>query len=173
MLNKISLIHKTIFDYKNRLYTRIISFLFLKVGKGTRIASGATFWSRKKISIGNHVFINSGCKIGQGEIIIKDYVKIAFNVTIVAQNHQYQDWSKPIYSQGYKEEKIIINEDVWIAANAVVLPGVIIGRGAIIGAGAVVTKDVPPFAIVGGVPAKIIKYRFDEKTRKKAMKIVF
>jgi len=61
-------------------------------------------------------------------------------------------------------QKVIIENDVWIGANSVIMPGVKVGNGAIIGANAVVTKDVPDYAIVGGVPAKIIKYRFDEKT---------
>ncbi|MFC5775031.1 CatB-related O-acetyltransferase [Ectobacillus antri] len=62
-------------------------------------------------------------------------------------------------------EKIIIGNDVWIGANAIILDGVNIGNGAIVAAGAVVTKDVPDFAIVAGVPARIIRFRFDEETR--------
>lgn len=58
---------------------------------------------------------------------------------------------------------IIIGNDVWVASNTIILPGVTIGNGAIIAAGAVVTKDVPAYAIVGGVPAKVIKYRFNEE----------
>ncbi|MNI40841.1 Chloramphenicol acetyltransferase [compost metagenome] len=64
-----------------------------------------------------------------------------------------------LYSMPYNQ-KIVIGNDVWIGANAVILPGVTLGDGAVIGAGAVVTKDVPPYAIVGGVPAKVIRYRF-------------
>ena len=65
-----------------------------------------------------------------------------------------------------KEESTIIGNDVWIGAKAIIRSGVTIGDGAVIGAGAVVTKDVPPYAIVAGVPAKIIRYRFDEELRK-------
>jgi len=60
-------------------------------------------------------------------------------------------------------KEVIIENDVWIGANAIILPGVTIGNGAIIGAGAIVTKDVPPYAIVGGIPAKVIKYRFSKE----------
>ena len=66
---------------------------------------------------------------------------------------------------------IIIGDDVWIAINAIICSGVKIGQGAVIGAGAVVTKDVPPYAIVGGNPAKIIRYRFDEELIKKLLSI--
>ena len=61
-----------------------------------------------------------------------------------------------------KNQKVIIKNDVWIGANSVIMPNITIGNGAIIGAGAVVTKDVPDYAIVAGVPAKIIKYRFSQ-----------
>ncbi len=73
-----------------------------------------------------------------------------FNVHVVEQNSNYQDYNA-----------IEIGNDVWIGARVIVLDGVKIGNGAVIATGAVVTKDVPPYAIVGGVPAKIIKYRFD------------
>lgn len=66
--------------------------------------------------------------------------------------------------EGY--ENIIIGNDVWIGSNAIILDGVKIGDGAIVAAGAVVTKDIPPYAIVGGIPAKILRYRFDEETIK-------
>ena len=66
---------------------------------------------------------------------------------------------------------IIIEDDVWIGTSCIIMSGVRIGQGAIIAAGAVVTKDIPPYAIVGGVPAKIIKYRFDEKIIEKLLKL--
>lgn len=67
--------------------------------------------------------------------------------------------------------KTIIGNDVWLGANSLVLKGVKIGDGAVIGAGAVVTKDVPPYAIVGGNPAKVIKMRFDDETIGKLMQL--
>jgi len=62
------------------------------------------------------------------------------------------------------DQPIVISDDVWIGAGAIILSGVNIGRGAIVAAGSVVNKNVPPYAIVGGIPAKVIKYRWDEKT---------
>jgi len=70
-----------------------------------------------------------------------------------------------------RQTKTIIGNDVWFGANSLVLKGVNIGDGAVVGAGAVVTKDIPPYAIVGGNPAKIIKMRFDEETVKKLMQL--
>lgn len=70
-----------------------------------------------------------------------------------------------------KQKKIKIGNDVWIGTNAIILPSVTIGDGAVIGAGAVVTKDVPPYAIVGGVPAKILKYRFEDSVIEKLLRI--
>ncbi len=69
------------------------------------------------------------------------------------------------------KSKIVIGHDVWVSTNAVILPGVTIGHGAVIGAGAVVTKDIPPYAIATGVPAKVIKYRFSEDIIKGLLKI--
>ena len=68
---------------------------------------------------------------------------------------------------------IIIDDDVWLGARSTIMSGVHIGQGAIVAAGALVTKDVPPYAIVGGVPAKVIKYRFDAETIKELLKIDF
>lgn len=75
--------------------------------------------------------------------------------------------------EAFSKGDIIVDDDVWIGYGAIIMSGVHIGQGAVIAAGAVVTKNVPPYAIVGGVPAKIIKYRFDENTINKLLKIVF
>ena len=72
----------------------------------------------------------------------------------------FKDWGKPIRFQAFESGPVIIEDDVWLGANVVVLPNVKIGKGAIIGANAVVTKNVAPYSIMGGVPAKFIKYRF-------------
>ena len=107
------------------------------------------------MSIGKNVFINAGCKFqDQGGIYIGDNVLIGHGVTIATLNHDFNiDKRASMYAKGVR-----ISSDVWIASNAVILPGITIGKGAIVGAGAVVTKDVPPKAIVVGNPAKIIKY---------------
>ena len=82
--------------------------------------------------------------------------------TYVSRN-KYRDYK---YVDSERKISVIIGNDVWIGAGAILLEGVTVGDGAVVAAGALVSKDVPPYAIVGGVPAKIIKYRFDEKTIK-------
>lgn len=83
----------------------------------------------------------------------------------VKDNHSIDDYAN--------NEKIIIGNDVWIGANVSILPGVKIGDGAVLAAGAVVNKDVPPYAIVGGIPAKVIKYRFNEATITSLLKLAW
>ena len=114
------------------------------------------------VRIGNWVSVNTNVQIGaadSGEIIIGNDAIIGPNVVIRASNHVYDRVDIPIREQGHSGGKIVIEDDVWIASNAVVLPDVVIGKGAVVAAGAVVTSDVPPYKIVGGVPAKIIANR--------------
>lgn len=75
--------------------------------------------------------------------------------------------------EAFSKGDIVIDDDVWIGYGATVMSGVHIGRGAVVAAGAVVTKDVEPYSIVGGVPAKLIRYRFDEETIKELMQLDF
>ena len=114
------------------------------------------------IKIGVNVSLNTNVTINSdlgGRIIIGDNCLIGPNVVIRSAEHIYLDKTLPICLQGHAEGEIIIEDDVWICANVVITSNVHIGKGAIIGAGAVVTKDVPAYAIVGGVPAKTILWR--------------
>ncbi|MCX6050768.1 MAG: acyltransferase [Chloroflexi bacterium] len=94
---------------------------------------------------------------GQGGITIGNRVYTAPLVQMLAVNHVYSDPTRPIIDQGITAEGITIEDDVWIGAGAVITDGVRIGQGAVVAAGAVVTKDVPPYTVVGGVPARVIK----------------
>ena len=108
----------------------------------------------KNITIGNHVFFNSGCKFqDQGGITIDDGVLLGHNVMLATLNH----CMIPEQRANLEPAPIHIGKNVWIGANAIVLPGVTIGDGAVIAAGAIVTNDVPSFTVVGGSPAKKIK----------------
>lgn len=111
---------------------------------------------------------------------IGNYCSIASSVMfILGADHSYKHISTYPFkvkcggarTEAITKGDIIIDDDVWIGYGAIVMSGVHIGQGAVIGAGAVVTKDVPPYAIVGGVPAKIIKYRFDDELIKELMKV--
>lgn len=108
----------------------------------------------KNINIGKNVFINSCCSFqDQGGITIKDGVFIGHNVVLATLNHDFI----PEKRADTIPKPIIIGENVWIGAKAVVIGGVTIGDNSIVAAGAVVTKNVPHDVIVGGVPAKVIK----------------
>lgn len=139
----------------------------VRIGKGSSIRKGTvvSVASRKVesyIKVGNNTYIgeNNNLRAADGVIEIGNGCLISQGITIVTSNHDIKK-SLPISQQGWvsKKGKITISDDVWIGANAVILPDVTIGMGAVIAAGSVVTKDVPEYSIVAGVPAKIIKYR--------------
>ena len=113
------------------------------------------------IKMGSNITINSNTRIGAdgGEIIIGNNVLIAQNVVLRAANHGFKSVKIPIKEQGHIGGKIIIGDDCWIGANAVITPNVTIGSHSIVAAGAVVTKNVESFSIVAGVPAKLLKKR--------------
>jgi len=115
-----------------------------------------------EIMIGDNVSFNMLCHINAsvgGKILIGKNSLIGPGVTMRTAGHRYDNNEIPIRFQGHNIRNIIIEEDVWLGANVVIVGGVRIGKGAIVGAGSIVTKDVPTMAIVGGVPAKILKYR--------------
>lgn len=129
-------------------------------GKNVRIGPNVTLGF--SCILGSNISINESCRLVNS--VIGDNVLIAPEVYAIMRNHEYQDLLKPIKDQGYfKENPPRISSDVWVGARVMLLPGIQIGKGAIVAAGAVVTKDVPPYAIVGGVPAKVIGYRDDSK----------
>lgn len=92
-----------------------------------------------------------------GPVTIGHHVNLAQGITVTALNHNFSENDKRIDEQGVSTKQVTIGNDIWIGANAVVLPGVTIGDHAVVAAGAVVTKDVPSGCVVAGVPAKIIK----------------
>ena len=129
-----------------------------KCGKNVNIEHNAFFASGKGIEIGNNSGLGLNCRVA-GPLSIGDDVMMAPNVTIVTQNHEVSDLSIPMRLQTAPKKKVVIGNDVWIGSRVTIMPGVTLGDGCVIGAGAVVTRDVPPYAVVGGVPAKIIRYR--------------
>ena len=113
------------------------------------------------VIIGQNTLIGIGNTI-IGPIKIGNNVIFAQNIVASALNHEYRDPNLPIYKQPIITKEIIIEDDCWIAANAVITAGVTIGKHSVIAAGAVVTKDIPPYSVAVGNPAKILKqYNFE------------
>ena len=133
-------------------------FMFQKCGKNVNVERGAWFGYNIEIGDNSGIGINSELNT-PGGIFIGNNVMMGPDVMIITQNHKHDDITKPMLEQGFERAPVIIEDDVWIGTRVIILPGVKIGRSSIIGAGAVVTKDIPPFSIAGGNPAKVIKKR--------------
>ena len=126
--------------------------------KNSKIEHNVYLSNGKGISMGNNCRINENVFIQ--EAVIGSNVLIAPNVAILSVSHNHQNVEIPIVDQGDSlPNPPIIEDNVWIARNVVIMPGIHIGTGAIIGAGAIVTKNVAPYSVMGGVPAKLIKSR--------------
>lgn len=137
----------------------------VRLGDNVVIRAGCMLLpSRGSINIGSNCSLNHYVVInGQGGVHIGSHVRIAAFVSILAANHIFTRTDIPIAEQGISSKGgILIEDDVWIGTHAAILDGVKLSRGTIVAAGAVVTKSTPPASIVGGVPAKILRFR--EKT---------
>lgn len=133
--------------------------LFASCGNDVNVETRAWFGSGRHLSLGDRSGIGVNASL-HGTIIIGHDVMMGPDVVIYSQNHQFSRTDVPMNRQGFQPERpVIIGDDVWIGARAILLPGVTIGSGAIIGAGAVVTKDVPEQAIVVGNPARVVRSR--------------
>ncbi|MBD2743572.1 acyltransferase [Coleofasciculus sp. FACHB-1120] len=111
------------------------------------------------IDLGENTYVGPySCLSGQKIKIGKDCL-IASHVSIYASNHNFEETTRPIISQGYNCKGITIEDDCWLGSKVTVVDGVTIGTGSVIGAGAVVTKDIPPYSVAVGVPAKVVSRR--------------
>lgn len=166
-------------ETRPRWYIRLLAPLYQHRGKHSVIHRSARMDTPpyRKFSLGDYsviesfacinnavgnVIIGHHTRIGLhntviGPVTIGNHVNLAQGITITALNHIFSDPQKRIDEQGVSTTPVTIGDDIWIGANAVILPGVTIGNHSVVAAGAVVTKDVPPHSLVAGVPAKIIK----------------
>ena len=165
-------------DARPRWFVRLLAPLYQHRGWQSKIYSSVRmdtppyrrFWLGRRSVVESYCCINNAV----GDVIIGDYTRIGLHstiigpvcignhvnlaqgITITALNHNFSDATKRIDEQGITTKPVVIKDDVWIGANAVVLPGVTIGSHAVVAAGAVVTHDVSDNTVVGGVPAKVI-----------------
>lgn len=113
------------------------------------------------IYIGHRTRIGLGCTL-IGPVHIGNDIRLAQNIVMSGLNHNYEDLSKPISEQGVTTAPIVVEDESWIGSNSVVLPGVTIGKHCVVAAGSIVTKDVPPYSVVAGNPARIVKQYVQE-----------
>ncbi|MBR6866986.1 MAG: acyltransferase [Prevotella sp.] len=166
-------------DARPRWYVRLLAPLYQQRGRGSKIYRSVRMDTPpyRRFALGRNSVVESFSCINNavGDVVIGDYtrvglhntiigpvtighhVNLAQGITVTALNHNFADITRRIDQQGVATSPVVIDNDVWIGANAVILPGVTIGSHAVVAAGAVVTKDVPGNCIVAGVPAKIIK----------------
>lgn len=130
-----------------------------KIGKRVVFYPGVWIAPARELVVGDDVdFALDVLVTTGGGVTIGDRVLIGYRTQILSSNHVIEGRS-PIFHAGHVKKPVVIENDVWIGAACIILPGVKIGEGAVIAAGSVVTKDIPAFAIVAGVPAKVIRYR--------------
>lgn len=135
----------------------LVKGYIIQMGKNVNIERNAFIPPNTRIGDNSGVGVN--CTL-MSNITIGKNVMMGPNCFLCTRNHAYSNTEIPMQEQGYQEVKSInIEDDVWIGHGVIILPGVTVGKGAIVAAGAVVTKNVPEYAIVGGNPAKIIKFR--------------
>jgi maltose O-acetyltransferase len=132
-------------------------------GRGVRVLSQVIVYYPKRLTLGAHVGIAAYCQINAaGGVEIGDDVLIGPGTMIWSQGHIYASLDSPIRCQGYSREKVVVENDVWIGAGAIILPGVRVAQGTVVAAGAVVTKSTEPFTVMAGVPAQMIARRGEE-----------
>ena len=166
-------------ETRPRWFIRILSPLYQHRGKHSVIHSSVRMDTPpyRKFSLGDYSVIESFACINNavGDIIIGNYTRIGLHntiigpvtighhvnlaqgITVTALNHKFENPDIRIDEQGVSTKPVVIGNDIWVGANAVILPGITIGDHSVIAAGAIVTKDVPPHSLVAGVPAKVIK----------------
>ncbi len=126
-----------------------------RCGKQLRISCHVSIFNPRNMTVGDNVYIGPSCYFGGGEIVLEDEVTIGPFVTVAAGKHTMLDGS---YRFGpYEYGPVRVGRGTWLCASSVITSGVSIGKGCLVAAGSVVTRDVPDYSMVGGVPAKLIE----------------
>ena len=165
------LIRKTIVHFRN-LYLKNIKYRRYNIGKNFHSGRGVSLWAKSKLNIGDNFYIGRYSLI-ECDATIGNNVILGNNVALVGKyDHHFQQIGVPIrlasqirnkdYCWKGLESNIVIEDDVWVGYGSIIISGVRINEGSIIAAGSVVTKDVEAYSIVGGNPAKLIKFRFNK-----------
>lgn len=138
----------------------VYKLLFRRLGGLPIIQRRVTIVHTRRLTVGKHFGVNSGTYINAlGDITIGDYVLIGSNVTISSGKHEIDGVEPPIFARPSTPLPIHIEDDVWIGAGAVIMPGVTLAKGSVIGAGAIVTKSTVPYGVFAGAPARLIRMR--------------
>lgn len=165
----LSLFGKILFllrKFNNKCISAFYKKQFKNCGKNVYISQGCVF-TQKNISLGDNVYFGPNCIIqsAHGEIKIGNHVMFGPGVNVHGGNHKFDNvncYMDEIKKEPGEDPTLIIEDDVWIGANAIILAGVRIGRGSVIGAGSIVTKEVEPYSVVVGNPGEVIRKRIIE-----------
>jgi acetyltransferase-like isoleucine patch superfamily enzyme len=138
----------------------VYKLLFKRLGSIPWIQPNVTIVRADRLQVGCQFGVNTGSYINAiGGIEIGDYVLIGSNVTISSGKHPIEGRFPPVFARPTIPAKIVIEDDVWIAANVVILPGIRLAKGTVVGANSVVVRDTEPYSVVAGAPAKLLRYR--------------
>jgi maltose O-acetyltransferase len=133
--------------------------MFDECGVDVNIEKGARFGSGKGVRVGDRSALGLDCLV-IGPLVVGSDVMMGPRCCMLGSSHNTESTTVPMNQQGFLPDRaVVIEDDVWIGANVTVLPGRTIGRGSIVGAGSVVTRDVPPYSVVGGNPARVVASR--------------
>ena len=148
------------YPFLNSCKARFLRMMGAKIGKRPIFYPGVWIEPGRNLVVGDDVdFALDVLVVSSGGVTIGDRVLIGYRTQILSTNHVIPHRDCKTFYSGHVHKPVVIGDDVWIGGNVVILPGVTIGEGAVVGAGSIVTKDIPPFAIYAGVPARLIKYR--------------
>ena len=142
------------------LRAQCLPWFLHRLGKNTVIQHGFRVMTPENVEIGSNCNFGQGVFItGGGGVRIGDWVGLGPDVKIWSVNHRIDDVTRPWLLQGSNKKEVVIEDDVWLAANVFVMPGVTIGRSAVVAASSVVNKSIPAYAIVAGNPGRVVGWR--------------